>query len=176
MFQFPEFPAHTYGFSIRSVILHHGGFPIRKSADQYLFTAPRSLSQLVTSFFGSQCQGIHLMLFFAWTVFRLFSSLLELRLQLIVWVAFSLCRSKAFLFSTTLRWQNCSFPTLLGKTFKKSNLLKIFAQLSVRLLFFLFIQFSMNIPQKAFTWKAFLCFGGLKWTRTTDLALIRRAL
>jgi len=77
----------------------------------------------------------------------LFSSLLELRLQLIAWVAFSLCRSKAFLcFSTTLRWQNCSFPTLLGKTFKKSNLLKIFAQLSVRLLFFLFIQFSMNIP------------------------------
>ena len=147
MFQFPEFPAYTYGFSIRSVILHHGGFPIRKSADQYLFTAPRSLSQLVTSFFGSQCQGIHLMLFFAWTVFRLFSSLLELRLQLIAWVAFSLCRSKAFLcFSTTLRWQNCSFPTLLGKTFKKSNLLKIFAQLSVRLLFFLFIQFSMNIP------------------------------
>ena len=65
MFQFPEFPAYTYGFSIRSVILHHGGFPIRKSADQYLFTAPRSLSQLVTSFFGSQCQGIHLMLFFA---------------------------------------------------------------------------------------------------------------
>ena len=97
----------------------------------------------------------------------MFSSLLELRLQLIAWVAFSLCRSKAFLFSTTLRWQNCSFPTLLGKTFKKSNLLKIFAQLSVRLLFFLFIQFSMNIPQKAFARKAFLCFGGLKWTRVT---------
>ena len=47
--------------------LHHGGFPIRKSTDQCLFTAPRSLSQLVTSFFGSRCQGILLMLFFAWT-------------------------------------------------------------------------------------------------------------
>ena len=34
---------------------------IRKSAGQGLFAAHRSLSQLVTSFFGSQCQGIRLM-------------------------------------------------------------------------------------------------------------------
>ena len=47
------------------VILHHGGFPIRKSAGQSLFAAHRSLSQLVTSFVGSQCQGILRMLFFA---------------------------------------------------------------------------------------------------------------
>ena len=33
---------------------------IRKSAGQCLFAAHRSLSQLVTSFFGSQCQGIRL--------------------------------------------------------------------------------------------------------------------
>ena len=32
-----------------------------------LFAAPRSFSQLVTSFFGSWCQGIPLMLFLAWT-------------------------------------------------------------------------------------------------------------
>ena len=31
-----------------------------------LFTAPRGLSQLATSFFGSQCQGIPLALFLAW--------------------------------------------------------------------------------------------------------------
>ena len=31
---------------------------IRKSADQCLFATPRSLSQLTTSFFGSQCHGI----------------------------------------------------------------------------------------------------------------------
>ena len=29
------------------------GFPIRKSADQGIFAPPRSLSQLITSFFGS---------------------------------------------------------------------------------------------------------------------------
>ena len=34
-----------------------------------LFAANRSLSQLVTSFIGSWCQGIHLMLLFAWTSF-----------------------------------------------------------------------------------------------------------
>ena len=36
---------------------------IRKSAGQCLFAAHRSLSQLVTSFFGSQCQGIRPVLF-----------------------------------------------------------------------------------------------------------------
>ena len=36
---------------------------IRKSAGQWIFAPYRSLSQLVTSFVGSQCQGIRLMLF-----------------------------------------------------------------------------------------------------------------
>ena len=35
------------------------GFPIRKSSDQSLLAAPRSLSQLTTSFIGIRCQGIH---------------------------------------------------------------------------------------------------------------------
>ena len=39
------------------------GFPIRKSADQGLLTAPHSLSQRVTSFIASLYQGIHQMLF-----------------------------------------------------------------------------------------------------------------
>ena len=44
-----------------------GGFPIRTSPDHSVFAAPRSFSQLITSFIGSQCQGILLVLFFAWT-------------------------------------------------------------------------------------------------------------
>ena len=40
---------------------HVVGSPIRISADQYLFTAPRSFSQCITSFFASDCQGIHQM-------------------------------------------------------------------------------------------------------------------
>ncbi len=35
------------------------GFPIRKSADQSLFSAPHGLSQSITSFIASCCQGIH---------------------------------------------------------------------------------------------------------------------
>ena len=38
------------------------GFPIRKSSDQSLFAAPRSISQRTTSFIASQHQGIHQML------------------------------------------------------------------------------------------------------------------
>ena len=34
------------------------GFPIQTSADHSLCAAPRSFSQLITSFIGSQCQGI----------------------------------------------------------------------------------------------------------------------
>ena len=70
---------YTILFMQWSLILHQGGFPIRKSADLCLFTAPRSLSQLVTSFVGSRCQGILLMLFFAWTSFYNTFSLKALR-------------------------------------------------------------------------------------------------
>ena len=38
---------------------------IRISAGQWIFAPHRSFSQLVTSFFGSQCQGIRLVLFLA---------------------------------------------------------------------------------------------------------------
>ena len=38
------------------------GCPIRKSSDQRSFAPPRSLSQLITSFFASESQGIHQML------------------------------------------------------------------------------------------------------------------
>ena len=41
------------------------GCPIRKSPDQSLLTTPRGLSQLTTSFIGSQCQVIPLALFVA---------------------------------------------------------------------------------------------------------------
>ena len=41
------------------------GSPIRISADQCLFTAPRSFSQCITSFIASECQGIHQMPFHA---------------------------------------------------------------------------------------------------------------
>ena len=41
------------------------GSPIRKSVDQCLLAAPHSFSQLIASFFGNQCLGIHPALLFA---------------------------------------------------------------------------------------------------------------
>ena len=41
------------------------GFPIRISTNLCLLAAPRSFSQLATSFFGVWCPGIHPVLFFA---------------------------------------------------------------------------------------------------------------
>ena len=41
------------------------GSPIRRSPDQSPFAAPRSFSQLIASFIGNQCHGIHPALLFA---------------------------------------------------------------------------------------------------------------
>ena len=54
MFQFPAFASRN---SVMSGSLPTG-CPIRKSADQRAFAPPRGLSQLVTSFFASESQGI----------------------------------------------------------------------------------------------------------------------
>jgi hypothetical protein len=51
--------APTYVFSRAYMRFTHVGFPIRKSPDQRLCAAPRSLSQLATSFIACFCQGIH---------------------------------------------------------------------------------------------------------------------
>ena len=56
----------TILFIIRWYSIAVPGSPIRISADLWIFAPPRSFSQLVTSFFGSWCQGIRRMLFFAW--------------------------------------------------------------------------------------------------------------
>ena len=42
-------------------IFNVSGYPIRKSTDQIVFANPRCLSQLITSFFASESQGIHRM-------------------------------------------------------------------------------------------------------------------
>jgi hypothetical protein len=58
---FPEHPvplARQHGLGVP---LSKVGFPIRKSADQSFFAAPRGLSQRSTSFIASQRQGIHRM-------------------------------------------------------------------------------------------------------------------
>ena len=53
-FSSPGLPPDYAGYHVFNVV----GFPIRKSADQFEFANPRSLSQLITSFFASESQGI----------------------------------------------------------------------------------------------------------------------
>ena len=165
--------------------LRHECFHIRKSADRSLFAAPRSLSQLITSFIGSWCQGIRLMLLFAWTFLSVILSnylvlfvLLELlEFHKTFFRLFPLCSLKTFPF---VHWFHFLPPfgeivffTLLFNRKTYTNLL-IFVLFvcSFFLLFnlFSFIRFSMiNLSH-------FFVSGWHKWTRTTDLALIRRAL
>ena len=74
MFQFRRFPSYTYLFSIWWQVINLPDCSIRKSADHHVFAIPRSLSQLITSFFGSQCQGIRPAPFFTWPFFRVLNS------------------------------------------------------------------------------------------------------
>ena len=52
-------------------LLNGRGYPIRKSPDHSVFAAPRSLSQLITSFFACWHQGIHHVLLVACSILRL---------------------------------------------------------------------------------------------------------
>ena len=181
------------------MVLHHRGFPIRKSADRSSFAAPRSLSQLVTSFFGSLCQGIHLMLLFAWT-FLFFLSLVLLyellefhKTNNFVWLSILCEKVLSFLlwivfppFGEIVIYPNLERPS---DFFANLLVLNLCVLLSVRfLLFNTLFGFQWTYIQDQLhsrvlcshslcrSWSPGLRAGGLKWTRTTDLALIRRAL
>ena len=56
---------YTIFFIYGYMSFSHVGSPIRTSTARWIFAPPRGFSQLITSFFGSQCQGILLLPFFA---------------------------------------------------------------------------------------------------------------
>ena len=183
MFQFSGFPSIHYGFMHGSQVLHLRGFPIRKSADRSLFAAPRSLSQLVTSFFGSWCQGIHLMLFLAWTS-SFSSSLKKIAFAFFAWVSqiidwlLSSLLKRPFTIFAFLTICSIFVTQLTERPYFKSllirNLTDSIKSFSIICSFLYFLLFGF---QWTFLLVKYLNLtGGLKWTRTTDLALIRRAL
>ena len=173
MFQFGRFPSVTYVFSYGSTVLHRRGCPIRKSAGQRLFPSNRGLSQVITSFVGSQCQGIHLTLFFAWTAvcyspFTLSSSLgifsfFAWASQIIVfglwikrpfWFYNSRFLSTRWAFThlrTKLFWSFSTPPTLVyGKTFKNNFLTSFSQYTTICFVSLYFIRFSMSICLNSF--------------------------
>ena len=58
-FSSPSFASAPYLFRCRMPNSRSAGYPIRLSADQWMFAPPRSFSQLTTAFFASIRQGIH---------------------------------------------------------------------------------------------------------------------
>ena len=148
MFQFRRFPSYTYEFSIWYMMINHVDCSIRKSADRCSLTAPRSLSQLTTSFFGSQCQGIHSALFialpfvpgsifaFSW-IFTRCSFLPDLKY--LYFLSFHLLtRSSSFAFCFLLFSFQVAFCSIFQEQILKDNFLssKIYSQNSLLLLFF----------------------------------------
>ena len=131
--------------------LRHECFHIRISAAQRLFAAPRSFSQLITSFIGSWCQGIRLMLLFAWTFLLAISrSLGSLRyLELLefhktffrLFLLFAVKRLFFLLcidFTSTFRWNCITLPYFYRKTYTNLLIFVLFV-CSFFLLFNLFL-------------------------------------
>ena len=181
MFQFPSFPTDGYVFTVRSLILHQGGSPIRKSAGRSLFTAHRSLSQLVTSFIGSWCQGIHLTLFFTWTY--IFGSRIKFSLNCLSFV------NKLGFFSLRIEKAFCALFVILNLFFHLAVKLYFFTLywkdlsnlfFKIKSVLFLSVRFTLQYTLFGFQWtyfvKPFGSTGRPGWTRTIDLTLIRRAL
>ena len=78
MFQFPGFTFHKLCIHLWIHGVSHVSFLIRKSSDLWLCAPTRSLSQLITSFIGSWCQGIHHAPFVAWPIQSKFFKVLHL--------------------------------------------------------------------------------------------------
>ena len=172
MFQFRRFPSYTYGFSAWYMSFTHVDCSIRKSMDRCPLTAPHSLSQLVASFFGSQCQGIPLALFVAWPCVLLGSFKTRLLQRLALWN----CRFR--------------FKILVFQILSYFLALSAFSLFSFQCTLELTNQFTKfgyrqtfctGFPAASFAKQNLaevhnVNLGGLKWTRTTDLTLIRRVL
>ena len=69
MFQFPGFTSMNLFIQFTVYSVSYMSFLIRKSSDHRLFAPTRSLSQLIASFIGSWCHGIHHAPFVAWSLY-----------------------------------------------------------------------------------------------------------
>ena len=124
---------------------------IRKSADQCVLTTPRSLSQLITSFIGSQCQGIRpaLLLALPFVSCSEFSWLLNQILVVFYPIIFIIVLTRSILICITFALFSFQVASVLLRT---------------------------DFSNKSLCYSNLPLIGGHKWTRTIDLTLIRRAL
>ena len=124
MFQFPRFPLIQLCIHCMIHGNNHVSFLIRKSSDLWLCAPTRSLSQLITSFIGSWCQGIHHAPFVAWpSLFRLFISINHLTLlnfALILGLIKSIINLTK-LFTKNFSWLVVFIQTIYYVQFSKNN-------------------------------------------------------
>ena len=168
------------------MILHHAGFPIRKSPDiTLIYSSPRLIA--VSHVLLRLLMPRHS----PYALFCLNFSCLSFANNCCFGFMKKLAEFPPSFHSTVCR------PFMTAKNCSANHSVGVFAllisserpifrfvfltQLSVRF-FFCLIRFSMTIWKFLTTCMVLPCFtaapaaGGLKWTRTTDLALIRRAL
>ena len=155
MFQFPGFPSYSYVFTARSWPLRSGGFPIRKSAGQSPCPAHRSLSQVVTSFVGSRCQGIRPVLFLAWTLLRKF---LSVRFSLLVFILELLeSRKQLFRLHITIASQKTSFSACFTYRHFHDEIIVFYPRPTKKPLFSHWSQLSVRFTRFLF---------GFQWTQS----------
>ena len=172
------------------------GFPIRRSTGQWIFAPLRSFSQLVTSFFASWCLGIHLVLFLTWPLFINFFCLYPVYCFFRnLFLVFSCYGSSGLSFWISLFWVFKTFvlnggdeeirtpdPLLARQVLSQLSYTPIVGYLSFSWL----LSFDVSGSWLSNSFYLHLCpfhscpgfwrYGGPKWTRTTDLTLIRRTL
>ena len=125
-------------------------FHIRKSPDHWLCAPTRSLSQLITSFIGSWCQGIHHAPFVAWPLFVYYALLLRQLRNLLVHVPkvlFTTYISRFLVLSHTKLHNHLLFQSFAFNITK--NISWLTSQYVLKL-YIIHVQFSKN---KIFSYK-----------------------
>ena len=156
------------------MILHHRGFPIRKSADiTLIYNSPqliavnRVLHRLLMPR-HSPCALVRLN-------FPMLFSLELYEFHLNIGLFFTLREKACLPFLNVIPPFGeivVNYPFNIGKTLNSIDLVNLMSSISVRFnSFSFFIRFSMNIKFSRLS-----SSGRSGWTRTIDLTLIRRAL
>ena len=189
MFQFGRFPTHTYVFSIRYLWLRIGGFPHSEiyGYNGYLLltVAYRSLSRpssapdakafplcsfLLQLLSCVSSYSLYTLVF--WIIlsdfsFRFLFDCMSFANRFFYSIVVHPSYSKKPSFSLSFTLFECFLYSVHLCTFLSTLPWEFFSLLSCARFAFLLFDFQCTLPFR---------LGGLKWIRTTDLALIRRTL
>ena len=195
MFQFTGFPLHAYVFNMQWLEFFQTGFPIQKSADQSLICSSPQLFAAYHVFLRLLVPRHPPCALISLTITLLHSVATVGRSEL-----FSVCNLRYLClllndFSFFLRIFRCASDVLkLACSFLYKHLFLDISVCSFQCTIFIYEVFRLRLETERFelltpclqgrcspNWatpprRIVILFDGLKWTRTIDLTLIRRAL